>query len=82
MSKTKNVEIVTENVVSENVTVLTQFELIVQDTNRSKSSRVRELHSLGLNRSQILAEMKKLYPNMIYQHVRNILVTELKKPTN
>lgn len=45
----------------------------------TKSSTVRFLHSEGLTRSQILKIMKEMFPNMLYQHVRNILITPIKK---
>lgn len=45
----------------------------------TKSSTVRYLNSEGLTRSQILKVMKEKFPNMLYQHVRNILITPIKK---
>ena len=41
---------------------------------KTKSAMVRKLHSEGYDRSQIAKFM-----NIRYQHVRNILVTPLKK---
>ncbi len=72
MSETKNVVNINED-----RSIINQIML---DPNTSKSYKIRKLNSLGLNRSQILKEMKVLYPNFLYQHVRNVLVTQLKKP--
>ena len=41
---------------------------------KTTSSKVRFLHSLGIDRSEISKIL-----NIRYQHVRNVLVTELKK---
>lgn len=47
---------------------------IANDAHLPKSSKIRQLSSLGLTRSQIASLL-----NIRYQHVRNVLVTPLKK---
>lgn len=46
--------------------------ILKKDT--TKSQKIRELDSLGLTRSQIAKVL-----NIRYQHVRNVLITPLKK---
>jgi len=72
---TKSVEQVTQ-IVTTPPTYNVQ-ELMTKYT--TKSATVRYLSSKGLTRSQILKIMKEMFPNMLYQHVRNILVTPVKK---
>lgn len=66
---------------SQNYNVPTRSDLnrIVLDPNMSKSAKIRTLHSMNCTRVQILTELQKIYPKMIYQHVRNVLVTQVKK---
>lgn len=52
-------------------------ELLV--THKTKSGVIRYLGGLGMSRSQILKIMKTKYPTFLYQHVRNVLITPLKK---
>lgn len=66
---------------NQNVPTRLQINQIVLDPNMTKSAKIRYLHSINLSRVQILHELQVLYPKMIYQHVRNVLVTQLKKPT-
>lgn len=68
MSETKNVQ---------DRSIINQ---IVLDQTTSKSYKIRKLSVLGLKTAEIHKEMKEVYPKMIYQHVRNVLVTQLKKP--
>ena len=51
-----------------------EIESIVKDQKMTKSNKIRTLYALGTTRSQIakLLEIR-------YQHVRNVLVTPLKK---
>lgn len=45
-----------------------------------KSSKIRYLDSLGWTRKQIVEKISSLYGKEVrYQHVRNVLVTQLKK---
>lgn len=55
-----------------------EIESIVNDTNRSKSQKIRELHVIfgGDNKSR---SMVAKVLNIRYQHVRNVLITPLKK---
>lgn len=46
---------------------------------KTKSSVIRYLHSEGLSRSQIVKIFNDGGVKMIYQHVRNVLITPLKK---
>lgn len=52
-------------------------ELLV--THKNKSGVIRHLSATGMTRSEILKVMKTKFPNFLYQHVRNVLVTPLKK---
>jgi ArsR family metal-binding transcriptional regulator len=72
-----------EHKMTQNQNVPTRLDLnrIVLDPNMTKSAKIRALHSMNCTRVQILTELKVLYPKMIYQHVRNVLVTQVKKPT-
>lgn len=45
---------------------------IANDSTKSKSARIRELAAMGVDRSTIANLME-----VRYQHVRNVLVTEL-----
>lgn len=45
---------------------------IANDSTKSKSARIRELAAMGIDRSTIANLME-----VRYQHVRNVLVTEL-----
>lgn len=54
------------------VAEMTKEQLISHYGN--KSNTIRALHALGFKRSEIA---KKL--NIIYQHVRNVLITPLKR---
>lgn len=56
------------------VQVTEEINQIVQDPNLSLSSKIRTLSSMNLPRGQIA----KLV-NRKYQHVRNVLITPLKK---
>lgn len=72
------------NQVQNNTTIATEtkVEYVCKDlivTYHTKSGVIRHLGSLGLTRSQILAIMKQEYPNFLYQHVRNVLITPVKK---
>lgn len=51
-----------------------EIESIVQDPNMTVSTKIRTLHSMGQKRSQIAKLLNKRY-----QHVRNVLITPLKK---
>lgn len=51
-----------------------EIESIVQDPNMSVSNKIRTLYSMGQKRSQIAKLLDKRY-----QHVRNVLITPLKK---
>jgi hypothetical protein len=61
---------------SENVTIQITDEAIqiANDPNLTKSSKIRTLYSMNYSRSQI----SKLL-NIRYQHVRNVLITPIKK---
>lgn len=64
------------------VSIDTQVSYSCKDllvTHKTKSGVIRHLGSLGLTRSQILSIMKQEFPNFIYQHVRNVLITPIKK---
>lgn len=50
-----------------------EIESVIQDSG-SKSDKIRKLSAMGQTRSQI----SKLL-NIRYQHVRNVLITPLKK---
>jgi len=50
--------------------------LLAQPENMSKSAKIRLLHAKGYSRVDIAAAV-----GVIYQHVRNVLITELKRPT-
>jgi hypothetical protein len=43
-----------------------------------KSKAIRFLASEGLKTSEIVKEMKKVYPDFIYQHARNVLNQKVK----
>lgn len=47
---------------------------IANDPNLTKSSKIRTLYFMGHTRSQIAGML-----NIRYQHVRNVLITPLKK---
>lgn len=49
----------------------------IPSTLTTTSSKIRYLHSQGLTRSQIAKLLNKRY-----QHIRNVLIEPLKKPTN
>jgi hypothetical protein len=61
---------------SQTKTVLStpEIEQIVQDTNMTKSAKIRSLHALGIERGDISRIL-----SIRYQHVRNVLITPLKK---
>lgn len=44
------------------------------DADMTTSAKIRALHAMGWSRSQIAKGL-----NIIYQHVRNVLITPLKK---
>ncbi len=77
MTKRNKVEEVKEVIVTEEVktevTIPYNLEELTKEL-KTKSAIVRKLHSEGYNRSLISKFM-----NIRYQHVRNILVTPLKK---
>jgi len=56
------------------VTINDEILSIVNDENLSKSSKIRTLSSMNLPRGQISKIL-----NIRYQHVRNVLITPLKK---
>lgn len=70
MTEVKNDEIITP-------VVYNVDDLLV--SHKTKSGIIRYLGSLGLSRSDILKVMKTKYPNFLYQHVRNVLITPIKK---
>lgn len=53
-----------------------QIESIVNDKTLNVSQKIRSLHSIGVSRSTISKVLEKRY-----QHVRNVLITPLKKTT-
>lgn len=60
---------------TKNVTVtINPIDSIVTDPNMSTSVKIRSLNDLGMNRSQIAQMLGKRY-----QHVRNVLITPIKK---
>ena len=68
---------VTTNVVTINTAEAKTYDLTAYTT---KSSKIRYLSSVGLTRSQIVKYFKEvLNDEIIYQHVRNVLVQPLKK---
>jgi len=73
MSKSKEqvTEIVTESDLFNCEELMTQLH--------TKSAVIRYLSSKGQTRSQILKIMKQKFPNFLYQHVRNVLITPIKK---
>lgn len=70
----------TEKVVETPVTETVVYDMVVlMAAHKTKSGVIRHLGGLGLTRSEILKVMKTMYPNFLYQHVRNVLITPLKK---
>lgn len=62
-----------------------QAEQVVYDltTYTTKSAKIRYLSSMGMTRSAIVKYFKEvLNDEIIYQHVRNVLVQPLKKQAN
>lgn len=55
-----------------------EIESIVNDSNRSKSQKIRELHVIFGADNKARSHVAKVL-NIRYQHVRNVLVTPLKK---
>lgn len=51
-----------------------KIDQIVQDHNMSTSTKIRTLYDLGFSRSQIALMLNKRY-----QHIRNVLITPIKK---
>jgi hypothetical protein len=45
---------------------------------KTKSQKIRYLNSCGLSRSEILKVFKSQNIPMIYQHIRNVLITPVK----
>jgi Holliday junction resolvasome RuvABC DNA-binding subunit len=58
---------------SKKVEVQNPVNNLVEDNSRSKSSKIRALYGLGFSKSQIA-----LMLGIRYQHVRNVLLQELK----
>jgi hypothetical protein len=54
--------------------IVNKIDQIVQDPNMSTSAKIRSLYESGMNRSQIALMLNKRY-----QHVRNVLITPIKK---
>ena len=49
---------------------------------KTKSAQIKYLNSLGWSRGDISRYLTKFYGKLVrYQHVRNVLVTEVKNPT-
>jgi hypothetical protein len=59
----------TKNVVTQN-----PIDSIVTNPNMSTSAKIRSLYDAGITRSQIAQMLDKRY-----QHVRNVLITPIKK---
>lgn len=57
-----------------NVLNTNKIDQIVLDPNMSKSAKIRSLYDLSFSRSQI-----SLMLEIRYQHVRNVLITPIKK---
>lgn len=55
-----------------------EVESIVNDTSTSKSYKIRKLHVLFGGDNKARSQVSKVL-NIRYQHVRNVLITPLKK---
>lgn len=76
MAKQNKVEAISTTPVEEQVTYNIK-ELLEQF--KTKSAVIRHLHSEGLSRGAIVKVFTEGGEKMIYQHVRNVLITPLKK---
>ena len=71
--KIESIDLIVESKVEEKKSIPYSYQELETEL-KTKSAMVRRLHSEGYDRSQIAKFM-----NIRYQHVRNILVTPLKK---
>ena len=71
MSKKTNTQVEAVEVTVDNELEQIRSKLATFTT---KSAKIRYLNDLGWNRSKIAKEL-----NIIYQHVRNVLITPIKK---
>lgn len=69
--KSNDVEVVTSK--------LQTVEEMITKGFTTKSSQIRFLISEGYSVLQIYKHLKQHYPKLIYQHVRNVSVTQLKR---
>jgi len=72
-TKTAQVEVPSEDVRSDAAKALAALE--ATDAKMSKSTKIRTLAGQGFSRGDIARAM-----NIKYQHVRNVLITPLKRP--